>query len=300
MMVTTFLATVFAAPLARGITRPLARLTDYANRFVRSSHGKMPPADGPEEVREMNLAFAKMMEELALSKENLMRAAKLAVAGEMAAAMSHEIRTPLGILRSSAQLLSREKNLSAEGAEVVTFITTETERLNKLVSTLMDSASPRSPEFSLHDMAALVKHAVAMLRMQANKNQIALEYVTHNHAATNVMVECDGEQITQVVLNLLLNAIQVLPSGGKVRVTLYEAKESVTVSVADNGVGVSDAQKEQIFDPFFTQRPGGIGLGLAVSKQIVTAHFGSLTVEKSALADTGADFRMKLPKQQLH
>jgi len=187
----------------------------------------MPPADGPEEVREMNLAFAKMMEELALSKENLMRAAKLAVAGEMAAAMSHEIRTPLGILRSSAQLLSREKNLSAEGAEVVTFITTETERLNKLVSTLMDSASPRSPEFSLHDMAALVKHAVAMLRMQANKNQIALEYVTHNHAATNVMVECDGEQITQVVLNLLLNAIQVLPSGGKVRVTLYEAKESV-------------------------------------------------------------------------
>lgn len=297
-------ATLLAAPLARKITRPLARLTQYAQRFMHSSALSLPPAEGPAEVRAMNDAFAKMMDDLALSKENLTRAAKLAVAGEMAAAMSHEIRTPLGILRSSAQVLAREKNLSAEGLEVASFITTETERLNKLVTTLVDSARPRQPEFALHDMAALVEHAVAMLRMQANKKDIHLTLVMNgsleNAAPNTVMVECDGEQITQVLLNLLLNAIQVLPAGGKVVVSLFEAADSVTISVADNGAGVSDAQKEQIFDPFFTQRPGGIGLGLAVSRQIVTAHFGSLTVEKSTLADSGADFRMKLPKQQLH
>ncbi len=303
LLVTALLATFFAAPLARSITRPLARLTDYAHRFVRSSQGGLPPADGPVEVRAMNDAFAKMMEDLAVSKENLTRAAKLAVAGEMAAAMSHEIRTPLGILRSSAQVLAREKNLSAEGLEVASFITTETERLNKLVSTLVDSARPRQPEFAMHDMWALVDHAIAMLRMQANKKDISLEFKLEHmsvSASKEIWVECDAEQITQVVLNLLLNAIQVLPAGGKVVVTLVDAPDNVIVSVADNGVGVTEAQKSQIFDPFFTQRPGGIGLGLAVSKQIVTAHFGSLTVETSTLASSGADFRMKLPKQQLH
>lgn len=302
LIVTAFLATVLAAPLARSITKPLARLTDYANRFMRSSQGVLPPADGPAEVRALSSAFGKMMEDLALSKENLTRAAKLAVAGEMAAAMSHEIRTPLGILRSSAQVLEREKNLSAEGLEVAAFITTETERLNKLVSTLVDSARPRQPEFAMHDMVGLLEHAVAMLRMQANKKDISLELAIQDlDAATGkLFVECDGEQITQVILNLLLNAIQVLPAGGKVVVSLSEIAEHVIISVADNGGGVSDAQKAQIFDPFFTQRPGGIGLGLAVSKQIVTAHFGSLTVEKSTLADTGADFIVRLPKRQLH
>lgn len=304
LIVTALLATLLAAPLARSITKPLARLTDYANRFMRSSQAALPLAEGPSEVRALSGAFGKMMDDLTLSKENLTRAAKLAVAGEMAAAMSHEIRTPLGILRSSAQVLAREKNLSTEGLEVAAFITTETERLNKLVSTLVDSARPRQPEFAMHNLVGLLEHAVAMLRMQANKKDISLELVINELAENTVpkalSVECDGEQITQVILNLLLNAIQVLPTGGKVVVSIFESAESVTVSVADNGAGVSEAQKAQIFDPFFTQRPGGIGLGLAVSKQIVTAHFGSLTVEESTLASSGADFRMKLPKRQLH
>ncbi len=313
---TALLATLLAAPLSRTITQPLARLTGYARRFMRlSTQGALPEPDGPLEVREMTNAFGKMIEDLNLSKENLTRAAKLAVAGEMAAAMSHEIRTPLGILRSSAQVLAREKNLSEVGQEVASFITSETERLNKLVSTLVDSARPRQPEFALHDVVGLLENAVAMLRMQASKKEISLELVIHALAANagdqsaHVLVECDREQITQVILNLLLNAIQILDNGSKVVVTLHEHDDTVTISVADNGKGVDDAFKEQIFDPFFTQRQGGIGLGLAVSRQIVTAHFGSLTVEASTLpthgvnpetASYGADFRVSLPKQQLH
>ncbi|WP_047552166.1 sensor histidine kinase [Methylotenera sp. G11] len=314
LVVTAFLATALAAPLSRFITMPLARLTSYANRFMRSSTQRAPPApDGPVEVRGMTNAFAKMIDDLNLSKENLTRAAKLAVAGEMAAAMSHEIRTPLGILRSSAQVLAREKSLSAEGREVASFITSETERLNKLVSTLVDSARPRQPEFAMHDVVGLLENAVAMLRMQANKKDINLDLdvqalFKEGHAgqdAQRVLVECDGEQITQVILNLLLNAIQILDTGSSVVVTLMEHEDSVTISVADNGKGVDESFREQIFDPFFTQRQGGIGLGLAVSRQIVVAHFGSLTVEASALpcrsgTGYGADFRVRLPKQQLH
>lgn len=299
---TIVLATLLAAPLSRFITRPLAKLTAYAGRFMRTAmQGAMPEPDGPVEVREMTQAFEKMIGDLNTSKENLTRAAKLAVAGEMAAAMSHEIRTPLGILRSSAQVLAREKNLSAEGREVASFISTETERLNKLVSTLVDSARPRQPEFSLQNLTALLENAVAMLRMQASKKEIGLSLRVHalQDAPNTVWVECDGEQITQVVLNLLLNAIQVLDEGCQVVVTLTEQAETVVISVADNGKGVDDALKEQIFDPFFTQRKGGIGLGLAVSKQIVMAHFGALSVEKNQSAVSGADFKVTLPKRQL-
>lgn len=280
-----------------------------------TTQGAMPAPDGPAEVREMTNAFSKMIDDLNLSKENLTRAAKLAVAGEMAAAMSHEIRTPLGILRSSAQVLAREKNLSEVGLEVASFITSETERLNKLVSTLVDSARPRQPEFEMHDIVGLLENAVAMLRMQADKKEISLELAIHalnepaNAQAAHVLVECDREQITQVILNLLLNAIQILDNSCKVVVTLFEYEDTVTISVADNGKGVDATFKEQIFDPFFTQRQGGIGLGLAVSRQIVSAHFGSLTVEASTLpthgnpggeVSYGADFRVRLPKQQLH
>lgn len=304
LIVTAILAAALAAPLSRFITRPLAKLTFYANRFMRtSSQGALPPADGPQEVRAMTNAFAKMIEDLTLSKENLTRAAKLAVAGEMAAAMSHEIRTPLGILRSSAQVLAREKNLSEEGQEVASFITTETERLNRLVSTLVDSARPRQPEFAMHDIVALLENAVAMLRMQANKKDISLELAIHaltSGTPKQVLIECDGEQITQVVLNLLLNAIQILVNGSRIVVSLFEDTDSIIISVADNGVGVDEVFREQVFDPFFTQRQGGIGLGLAVSKQIVTAHFGLLTVEKNSSEASGADFRVKLPKTQLH
>lgn len=317
LLITIALTLALAAPFARRITAPLAKLTDYAQRFVRTSQISMPANHGPAEVRDMSIAFSKMMDDLTLSKENLTRAAKLAVAGEMAAAMSHEVRTPLGILRSSAQVLSREKNLSAEGLEVTHFITSETERLNKLVNTLVDSARPRAPEFALYDAWALVNHAVAMLRMQANKKGIAINVLRDNTAPLNLM--CDAEQMTQVLLNLILNAIQLLPEGGQIEIAVtehtYHSEEAISISVADNGAGVNDLQKAHIFDPFFTQRPGGIGLGLAVSQQIVMAHGGQLAVENSHLPTiqslieasatqstgallTGALFKVTLPKNQ--
>lgn len=302
---TTFLTAILAAPLSRRITQPLATLTDYASGFIRSSQATLPPVHGPTEVRAMSDAFGKMIDDLAKSKENLTRAAKLAVAGEMAAAMSHEVRTPLGILRSSAQVLAREKNISPEGREVTQFITTEADRLNKLVSTLVDSARPRQPEFAMHDIVHITEHAMAMLRMQANNKDIELQFNTDQLAHSQLFVECDSEQITQVILNLILNAIQVLSAGGKIVISLFETTDSVTISVADNGPGVDAAQKEQIFDPFFTQRPGGIGLGLAVSRQIVTAHFGTLNVDNTNNSEAakgvnkGADFRVTLPKLQI-
>lgn len=286
---TLLLASFIAVPVATSITRPLARLTDFANGFIRAPGNTMPPIGGPAEVNGMATAFGKMINDLEQSRENLTRAAKLAVVGEMAAAMSHEVRTPLGILRSSAQLLLREPSLSEEGREVCGFIISETERLNKLVSTLIDSARPRQPEFLPVNISELAQQAAAMLRIQAQKKNIRLEC----KADIPVTVPCDAEQITQVLLNLLLNAIQILPESGQILLSVSQSPEHALISVADNGPGIAPDEQEHVFDPFFTQREGGIGLGLAVVRQIAAAHQGEISVGTSAMH--GAEFSLKLP-----
>lgn len=289
LAVTVLLASLIVMPVATSITRPLARLTQFANNFMRTPSSTLPPSGGPAEVEMMANAFGKMITDLERSKEDLMRAAKLAVAGEMAAAMSHEVRTPLGILRSSAQVLLREPGLSEEAREVCGFIVSETERLNKLVSTLIDSARPRKPELLATDITALIRQTVAMLKMQAERKNIALSLEGDGPA----YAYCDVEQITQVLLNLLLNAIQVLPEGGRITIQVAQTPERVVTTIADNGPGIPQGLQEKIFDPFFTLREGGIGLGLAVVRQIVIAHHG--TIHASNNEAGGAEFRLQLP-----
>lgn len=302
LIATIALASLIAIPIAKTLSKPLSNLTMFANNFIRDQNNTIGSRNEinaktdvknliePLEITALSNAFSKMIEDLERSKENLTRAAKLAVVGEMAAAMSHEIRTPLGILRSSAQVLLREPKISAEGREVCGFIISETERLNKLVSALINSAKPRLPEFKSTNIAELAQQCVAMLRIQADQKQIELTC----EASENATVLCDSEQIKQVLLNLLLNAIQVLPEGGKILLRVSTANNQAFIVVADNGHGIPDEQRSEVFEPFFSKRSGGIGLGLAIVKQIVMAHHGNISVHRSALLG-GAEFRLHLP-----
>lgn len=285
-------ATLAAIPIASSIARPLGRLTYFTRNFIREQRMAPPPTGGPAEVRELAAAFGQMISDLDRLKENLTRAAKLAVVGEMAAAMSHEVRTPLGILRSSAQLLLREPGLSDEGREVCGFILSETERMNKLVSTLLDCTRARPPELQPVNLAELAQQTIAMLKPQAAKRNISLDFKDAGADATAV---CDPEQMTQVLLNLLLNALQILPEGGHIEVTAKHEAHAILLEVADDGPGIAPELYDRVFDPFYTQRSGGIGLGLTVVRQIVAAHRGEIVAGKSHLG--GALFRLRLPTE---
>lgn len=283
------LAVLIGVPVATVITRPLEKLTKFANH-ISPNATQAPLVGGTTELRALSNAFTKMLTDLALSKEALTQAAKLAVAGEMAAAMSHEIRTPLGILRSSAQVLMREPSLSAESKEICGFILSETERLNALVNTLIDNARPRNLIMADANISALAEKAVAMLLPQAEKKQILLIC----KAVPNITIHCDADQILQVLLNLIINAIQILTANNKIEVTVQRMDEHVIIKVMDDGPGVPEAFREHIFDPFYTKRSGGIGLGLAVVKQIVNAHYGEIKITDSYLH--GAEFQILLPE----
>ncbi|HEY0561840.1 MAG TPA: sensor histidine kinase [Methylophilus sp.] len=279
-------------PIGQAIIQPLAQLTRFVRNFhthAQQSATVRPPQAGPPELQELSKAFEKMILDLTKSQDNLTRAAKLAVVGEMAAAMSHEVRTPLGIMRSSADVLLREPQLSADGREVLGFIISETERLNKLVSSLIDAARPRLPTMQPLDITQLVRHVVALLQNQAQTKQIS---VLFNETAT-VMLLADQDQMTQVLMNLLMNALQILPQQGKVFIQLTHTAKAVVLTVEDNGPGIQTDNQAQIFEPFFTQRAGGVGLGLAVVRQIVQAHLGDIHYQTSQYG--GAAFIMTFP-----
>jgi len=290
LLITTLVfATFLVTPIAKAVTAPLSQLTHFVRNFFLDQTSQLPTS-GPAEVQELSSAFKKMISELESSQKNLERAAKLAVVGEMAAAMSHEVRTPLGILRSSANVLQREPQLSKEGHEVLGFIISETERLNNLVSSLIDAARPRLPAFTEVNLSALAIKCIAMLSAQAQTKNVQLDC----HADQDYLIKADSEQMTQVLMNLLINAIQMLPNHGKVEVGITALQDTIQLTIADNGPGIPAGSQAQIFEPFFTQRAGGVGLGLAVVRHIVHAHQGEISYSPSQQG--GAQFNITLPK----
>lgn len=277
--------------VSREIARPIVALTAFSRRYMREEVlTEAPPAAGVE-ITELRDTFVQMVQNIDLSRQNLVRAAKLAAVGEMSAVIAHEVRTPLGILRSSAQMLKREPGLSKEGREMMGFIESETERINRLVSTLLDSARPRPPHFAATDMHELIRRSVALMASQALKQEVRL---TTNFDAYDPWAECDAEQMTQVLLNLILNGLQILGHGGQIVVTTRDAGESFAVEIADDGPGIAPENRKRIFEAFFFLREGGIGLGLAVVQQIIVAHGGQIVATGSELG--GALFQIRFPR----
>ena len=276
--------------VAGAIARPVIALTEFTRRYLGPGEPPPIPRAGLGELGELNRSFMQMVEDLQQSQKTLSQASKLAALGEVTALLAHEVRTPLGILRSSAQML-RTEPLSAEGRELQQIIESETERLNRLVTSLLDSTRTRPPHPAPTNLHALISHAATLLAAQARDCGIALKL---DLRAGDPMLDCDAEQITQVLLNLIMNAIQILPAGRHIVIGATDTPDQLLLSVDDDGPGVAEEDRHRIFEPFVFKREGGIGLGLAVVRQIVRSHGGDISAEKSTLG--GACFRVWLPR----
>jgi signal transduction histidine kinase len=289
LLLTLMLGVWIASRLAGKIAQPIVNLTEFTRRF-RQGNEALPevPATTMTEVAELFGAYVAMIEALDRSRENLVRAGKLAVIGEMAAVMAHEIRTPMSIVRSSAQLLERQPAHGDEERELIGFILSETERLNRLVTMLLECARPKPPDFRPHDLHSIIDSVINLIASRAETAEVTVE---RDLEARAVMFNCDREQMMQVLLNLVLNALEMVQRGGKIAVSTWLESGALWLSVADDGPGVPLPIREHIFDPFFTRRQGGIGLGLTVVQQIVHAHGGEIGVTDSSWG--GAAFNVR-------
>lgn len=296
LLVAVFVATMLAvAWIVPAISRPILALTSRTRRYQQGldSVGDSPLRSRIVELDMLGRAYDDMVRAVERSRLELVRTSKMAMLGELAAVLAHEVRTPLGILRSSAQILRRDPGLTPEGLELMTFIESETERLNRLVSTMLDTARPRPPAIVPCDLHELLRRCAQMHDLRRGADGAACP-VLLDLGATQPVVSVDAEQWMQVVFNLLNNASQAAGPTGRVELSTSDDPQALCIACSDDGPGISPAFAERIFDPFVTGGDGGIGLGLAVVRQVVVAHHGEIQVGRSKWG--GARFVVRLPR----
>jgi two-component system sensor histidine kinase HydH len=228
--------------------------------------------------------------ELRDSQEHLRRADRLSALGEIAAGLAHEIQNPLAGVKGALEIIASRVTQGTPEAEFAGIGGKELARLEGLVSEFLTYARPHDPALRSTDLHEIVERVAALLRSEAERKSVTLVF---DRPAACPVLSLDPEQITQVLFNVVLNAIQATGGGGHVRI-----RESVepgwgVIDVIDEGPGIPPEHALRIFDPFFTTKPRGTGLGLAISHRIVIAHRG--TIEALPGSPSGSVFRIRLP-----
>lgn len=213
---------------------------------------------------------------------------RLIAMGEMAAKIVHEIRSPLCSIELYAGMLARELEGSSH-VNLAKGISTGISSLNAILTNMLYFAKPQKPLFRQADIGKALGETVFMLLPMIESRGIGLR----NSVPSGVLVPGDPELAKQLFLNILMNAIQVTPSGRAIETRLLRENGHVVIEVADEGEGIRDEDRERIFDPFFTTREKGTGLGLTIASRIVEAHGGKITVKSEG--GKGSTFGLHFP-----
>jgi signal transduction histidine kinase len=221
------------------------------------------------------------------------RSERLAALGQLTAGLAHELRNPLGTMKTSAELLARsvsKENPIAQ--EMAGYISTEVDRTNSLITRFLDFARPQHLRLEPSDITTVLDQAVASFYRERPAALAGIE-IYKNYSPGIPPVKIDAELLERVFSNLILNAAQASPPEGVVTVKTQLLDKNVEVCVIDRGSGIEAKDLESIFNPFFTTKASGVGLGLAICSKIVDEHGGHITVESSA--GEGSVFHVILP-----
>ncbi len=225
-------------------------------------------------------------------EEKLNEAERLASLGKMVAAVSHEIKNPLGIVRSTAEILGKRITKVAPGNEhLAQIIVEETARLDGIVREFLDFARPQAPRLEPVFLNTLVERVVQFMAPELESKSV----LCRKELDVNLpVILLDKEQIHQVLLNMIINAIQAMPDGGTLTITTRQGFQGeIELEVRDTGVGMSPEKLEQIFTPFYTDKNRGTGLGLAIAKNIIDKHQGRIAV--ASREGQGSRFTLVFP-----
>lgn len=232
----------------------------------------------------------RVYQELQQNIERLRKSERLYAAGQLSASLAHEIRNPLASISGAAGILKRGHGSTENVNDCLEIIEKESQRLNKLLTSFLDFARPRAPRFQRTDLNTIVDSVAALARHADGFREVELR---RDVRSVLPEIECDPEQLKQVLLNLLINAAQASPLHGTVWVSASQGSDRVEIAVRDQGCGMPRELQDQIFDPFFTTKENGTGLGLAIASMIVDQHGGLLTATSNP--GKGMTFRLELP-----
>jgi two-component system, NtrC family, sensor histidine kinase HydH len=228
--------------------------------------------------------------ELQENFESMKRAERLYALGEMSAGLAHEIRNPLASIEGAVTVLQRDGSSEERRREFLDIIQKESRRLNRLLTDFLNFARPPEPDLKMVEIDDLWGSVINLARHADGAG--GLEFRKDIQPGVS-RVACDPDQMKQVLLNLIMNAVQAMPEGGTVVLAVRQDDAKINIDVEDQGTGIHEDDVERVFDPFFTTKETGTGLGLSVAHQIVSQHGGGLTILRNA--SRGVTVRISLP-----
>lgn len=247
----------------------------------------------PHRSRGQTVGIVITLEDLSEVKdltEQLLRADKLSGLGELVAGVAHEVRNPLGVIKASVQMLEQEMDEGCQDAELTRVMAQEIERLDSVVSALLDFGRPSQSQFGPVDAHRVLGEVLLLTKQFARQQNVT---VIDNSPDGLPDIRADEDRLKQIYVNLISNAIQAMPDGGSLTITAATREGFLRIAFTDTGIGISPEEKERIFDPFHTSRAEGTGLGLSIVHRIVDAHNGYITAESEPGA--GSTFTVGLP-----
>ena len=226
-------------------------------------------------------------------QEKVRRSERLASLGRLAAGVAHEIRNPLSSIRGFAQYFQKRFKGQAEEEGYAAVMIREVDRLNRVITELLDFAAPKEPRREPHSLEEIAEHALKLLAHDIGARNVA---VAREYEPGLPPIPVDRDQISQVFINILLNAVQSMEEGGEMSIGLLRSASppGIEVRIADTGAGIPADDLEKVFEPFFSRKRKGTGLGLAIVHQIVAGHRGEIGVESAE--GKGTTFRIILPE----
>jgi len=310
---TAVLALLIAVVLQQEVLRPLARLTESIRALGEGRRGPPLSVTRRDELGELAEAFNGMTERLEEARQRLVaegeyaldleqqlrRAETLAVAGKLASGIAHEVGTPLNIVSGRAEMVLQSLPDRHPGREDLEQIIRQIDRVSNIVRSLLDAVRLSKPEIQRVPIEVLISRLLPLLDHIVRKRGIAM---TTEIADDLPDVAADPARLQQVLLNLLMNAVEATPPDGRITVRAWararQGRRGVSVAVADTGLGIARDALGQIFEPFYTTKPAGqgTGLGLAISRDIIRDHGG--TIQADSGPGQGATFTLWLPAHE--
>ncbi len=280
--------------ISRRMTEPLRNLTGGVRAVASGDYSARVPEEGGREIEELAVGFNAMTAQLESLREMeavMRHRAQLATLGEASAVIAHEIRNPLGIIKTASELVRRKSPLAPSEDRLVGFVLDEVNRIERLVQELLDYGRPIPCERASVDLVSeVVQPVLGFAAPELKRQGVTLEVQMPN---TPVPILGDRDRLYQAVLNLLLNAMEAVRTGGHIMVRVVRGATTVRVEIEDNGTGISPDVMDRLFEPFVTSKVKGTGLGLAKVRATLEAHDG--TVECRNAKEHGAIFTIRLP-----
>lgn len=281
--------------MARKIIKPILVLNRTVLQFEEANLGTEIKPVGIGEIRELAISFNKMSKKLKNSMEttkkaqnSLIQKEKFYVLGEFSASLAHEIKNPLTPIKMLIQrAYEQQEPLEKRDFDV---INTELERIDRTVDQFLGYTRITKQYLEKTDLNLLVQDVIVLTQHKIKKSKIKLDFLQN---PTPLLVNINPDSIRQVIINLILNAIQAMPGGGVLKIAVSATEDDASLEIQDSGIGMTEDQLQRAFDPFFTTKPEGTGVGLSTVWNIIESNHG--TIELFSKPQHGTQVKIRLP-----